>query len=154
VIFGTRWTTSAVLWSSSSLTFTALSFSNSSGEDPGAQEIVFAPAVESNWTETELLLRAVLPGVGEKDVKVTAQNQRLILEGERKTPEGWNDSGYTWMPYGKFHAAIPLPSGLNLDKVTCRLHDGVLDIRIPVAEQMKPRQIPIGAGEGRTAIAA
>lgn len=118
------------------------------------REFVFAPAVESNWTDNELLLRAIVPGVNEQDVKVTVQNDRLILEGQRKLPEGWTGNGYTQMSYGKFHTAIPLPSGLNLDKVSCRLHDGVLDIQIPVAEQMKPRQIPIGAGDHSKAISA
>jgi HSP20 family protein len=82
------------------------------------------------------------------------QNDRLITEGERKAAEGWGENACTQMAYGKFYAAIPLPNGLNLEKVACRLHDGVLDIQVPVAEQMKPRQIPIQAGENRKAISA
>ncbi len=34
-------------------------------------------------------------------------------------------------------------SGLDLDWVSCKLRDGVLDIAIPVAEQMKPRHMQI-----------
>src|SRR5205085_12221230 len=115
---------------------------------------VFTPAVESSWTENDLLLRAIVPGVTDKDVKVTVQNNRLVIEGERKAPEGWNENGYTQIAYGKFYTAVPLPSGLNLDRIACRLHDGVLDIQVPVAEQRKPRQIPIQAGDGHKAIAA
>ncbi|HLG96639.1 MAG TPA: Hsp20/alpha crystallin family protein [Bryobacteraceae bacterium] len=114
----------------------------------------FTPAVESRWTDDELCLRAILPGVAEKDVKVSVQNDQLVIEGERKAPEGWGHSGYTQMAYGKFYGAVPLPSGLNLNKVSCRLHDGVLDIQIPVAEQMKPRHIPIQSGDSRKAISA
>jgi HSP20 family protein len=117
-------------------------------------EYTFTPSIESRWTDNELFLRAILPGVSEKDVKVTVQNDRLVLEGDRRAPEGWTDNGFTQMAYGKFYAAIPLPRGLNLEKVTCRLHDGVLDVQVPVAEQMKPRQIPIQSGESRKAISA
>ena len=128
--------------------------SSSSGTDQAAQEFAFTPAVESSWTENDLLLRAIVPGVTDKDVKVTVQNNRLVIEGERKAPEGWNENGYTQIAYGKFYTAVPLPGGLNLDKISCRLHDGVLDIQVPVAEQRKPRQIPIQAGDGHKAIAA
>jgi HSP20 family protein len=116
-------------------------------------DYTFTPAVESGWTHDELLLRAILPGVAEKDVKVSVQNDGLVIEGERKAPKDCGD-GYTQIAYGKFYGAIPLPSGLNLNKVSCWLHDGVLDIQVPVAEQMKPRHIPIELGESRKAISA
>ena len=47
----------------------------------------FSPAVESAWTDTSLTLRVILPGVTQNDVKVSVQNNQLILEGERKAPE-------------------------------------------------------------------
>jgi HSP20 family molecular chaperone IbpA len=47
-----------------------------------------------------------------------------------------------------------LAAGLDLDKLNCRLHDGVLDIYIPVSEKMKPRQIQIQKGEQRKSISA
>ena len=117
-------------------------------------EQVFTPVVESAFTENELLLRAILPGVTEQDVKVTVQNGRLVIEGERKTPEGWGDNAWTKLAYGKFHNEIPVPNGLDLEKVNCRLHDGVLDIVLPVSEAMKPRQIPIESGVSPKAIPA
>ncbi len=117
-------------------------------------ERVFAPAVESAHTDDELMLRVILPGVAEQDVKVTVQNGRLVIEGERKAPEGWGDNALTKMAYGKFYGEIPLPNGLDLDKVNCRLHEGVLDIRLPVVEQMKPRQIPIESGDAPKSISA
>lgn len=110
-------------------------------------DYAFTPVIESFFNDNELMLRAILPGVTEKDVQVAAQNGRLVIEGERKAPEGWGDKARTKLAYGKFYAEIPVPTGLDLDKVSCRLHDGFLDIHVPVAEQMKPRQIPIESGE-------
>src|SRR5207253_9155574 len=66
--------------------------SNSSGSDQANRDHTFAPAVESSWTENELQLRAIVPGVTEKDVKVSVQNDLLIVEGERKAPEGWGEN--------------------------------------------------------------
>ncbi len=74
------------------------------------------------------------------------QNNQLILEGERKQPENFKNNANTQLAYGKFYAAVTLPSGLIVDKLNCRLQDGVLDIQIPVSEQMKPRQIQIQSG--------
>mgnify|MGYP000880859362 CR=1 FL=1 len=115
---------------------------------------VFSPALETGWTDEALFLRAVLPGVPSEDVKLSIQNNQLVLEGERKAPEGLTRSAFTQMAYGQFYTAVTLPNGLDTDKVNCRLHDGVLDIRIPVAEASKPRQIQIQVGEDRKAINA
>jgi HSP20 family protein len=92
--------------------------------------------------------------VTDKNLSVSVRSNQLVIEGERKAPENWTKGAYTQLPYGKFYAAITLPQGLNLDHVNCKLHDGVLDVAIPIAEQMKPRQIPINTGTTQAAISA
>jgi HSP20 family protein len=117
-------------------------------------DYAFTPVIESGWNENELMLRAIVPGVTQDSLKVTAQSNQIILEGERKAPQTWTSGAYPQVAYGKFYAAIPLPSNLKVDQVKCQLHDGVLDIHVPVAEEMKPRQIPIeAAGKAQQAIA-
>jgi len=114
----------------------------------------FSPVMETAWGDSTLHLRAILPGVAQPDLKVSVQNNQLILEGERKAPEMLKNNGQTQLAYGKFYAALTLPSGLNVDKLTCRLQDGILDIQIPVSEQMKPRQIQVQSGESRKSVSA
>jgi HSP20 family protein len=126
------------------------SASDASGERPWT----FSPVVESGWNQNFLNLRAILPGVPEKDVRVTAQNNQLIIEGERKTPEGFEKNAFTQMAYGKFYTALTLPTGLDLDHVHCQLRNGVLDIQVPVQEASKPKQIQIQTGDDRKAIGA
>ena len=76
---------------------------------------------------------------------------QLVISGERKAPEDFLKNGHTQLVYGKFYTSVTLPGGLEVDKVNCQLQDGVLDISIPVAEAMKPRQIPIQtAGQQKT----
>jgi HSP20 family protein len=103
----------------------------------------FSPVLESAWNENFLNVRAVLPGVSETDVRVTVQNNQLILEGERKVPEGFEKNAYRQLAYGKFHTAVALPAGLDVERVQCRLQNGILDIRVPVSEASKPKQIQI-----------
>jgi HSP20 family protein len=124
-------------------------FNGSSASDES--EWTFTPAFETGWTDDKLNLRVVLPGVSEKDVKATVQGNQLLIEGERKAPENFSvNGGYSYLTYGKFLRAIYLPNHLDLNKMSCRLHDGVLDIEIPIKAEMKPRVIPVaGAGSPR-----
>jgi HSP20 family protein len=124
------------------------------GEQQTRAQWTFSPVLESAWTENALHVRAVLPGVTEKEVNVSLQGNQLVIEGERRRPEAYGSNAWTQLSYGKFYTAVTLPNGLNLEKVACRMHDGVLDLEIPVAEAMKPRQIEIETGEGRRAISA
>jgi HSP20 family protein len=124
--------------------------SNATGE----RAWTFSPVVESGWNDQFLNLRAILPGVAEKDVHVSVQNNQLVMEGERKAPEGFDKNGFTQLAYGKFYAALTLPTGLDVDHVSCRLYNGILEIQVPITEASKPKQIQIQTGEERKAIHA
>ena len=134
------------------------SFPTQTGTTPNTgseRQWTFSPVLESGWTQNALNLRAILPGVSQADVNVSVQNgNQLVIEGERKAPEGYDKNAFTQLAYGRFYTAVALPNGLDLEKLSCRLHDGVLDISVPVVEQMKPRQIPIQTGEARKSISA
>ena len=130
-----------------------LTTANGGGGQDGTQ-YAFTPVIEPGWNENELLLRAIVPGVTQDILKVSVQSNQLILEGERKAPEGWTSGAYPQIAYGTFYASVPLPQNLDVDQIKCQLHDGVLDVRIPVAEEMKPRQIPIESAKSQKAIAA
>ena len=120
----------------------------------GERAWTFSPVVESGWNDQFLKLRAILPGVAEKDVHVTVQNNQLVIEGERKAPEGFDKNAFTQLAYGKFYAALTLPTGLDVDHVSCRLYNGILDVQVPILEASKPKQIRIQTGEERKAIHA
>ena len=124
--------------------------SNASGE----RAWTFSPVIETGWNENFLNLRAILPGVAEKDVKVSVQNNQLVIEGERKTPEGFEKNAFTQLAYGTFYAALTLPAGLDVDRVQCRLQNGILEMQVPILEASKPKQIRIQTGEERKAINA
>ena len=129
-------------------------YSSSNRPAGEARDWTFSPVLESAWNDNSLHLRAIVPGVSQGEIKVTLNNNQLVIEGERKRPEGWEREAWTQLAYGKFSTAVTLPNGLDVDKLNCRLHDGVLDIMIPVTEARRPRQIQIQTGEGQKAINA
>ena len=49
-------------------------------------------------------------GVAQQDLKVSVQNNQLILEGERKAPETFKNHAHAQLAYGKFYAAVTLPT--------------------------------------------
>lgn len=116
----------------------------------------FAPTVETGWTNDYLNLRFVLPAVSREDLEVTVQGNQVTIRGERRLPQGFGDENATYhrLPYGKFERTVDLPNGVNAEKLEAHMHDGVLDVRIPVAEAMKPKKVEIRAGDTKTAIAA
>jgi HSP20 family protein len=124
--------------------------SNASGD----RNWTFSPVLESGWNDNFYHLRAILPGVSEKDVNVSVQNNQLVIEGERKVPEGFEKNAITQLAYGKFYTTLALPPSLNVDQVKCHMSNGILDIQLPISEASKPKQIPIHAGEGQRAISA
>jgi HSP20 family protein len=126
---------------------------NAGSQQTGA-DWTFSPLLESAWNDQALHLRAILPGVLQNDLKVTLNSNQLVIEGERRRPEGWQDNAWTQLSYGKFRTSVTLPNGLEVENLSCRLHDGVLDIQIPVAEARKPRQIQIQTGEEPKTISA
>ncbi len=127
---------------------------NTSGQSGQSDqsEFSFVPAVETGWTDDYLNLRVVVPGVKQDDLKMTIQGNQLTIQGERKAPQDFGKEGtiYNQLAYGKFERTLTLPDGLDTDKLQASLHDGLLDIRVPVAQAVKPRQVPISVAGGET----
>lgn len=101
-------------------------------------------------TPDDLVVEASLPGVKPEEVEITVEGTTLTIQGEIKPTRGPED-GQTIVQEikrGRFTRTISLPDGLQADRATAQFDDGVLTLRIPKAEQVKPRQIKITA-DGR-----
>jgi HSP20 family protein len=103
-------------------------------------------------TPDALLVEASLPGVKPEDVEITVENGTLTIKAE-ESAERSNDEG-GWLvreiSRGSLMRTVTLPSGLEADKAEATFEHGVLKLRIPKAEQVKPRQIriqPVSNGE-------
>jgi HSP20 family protein len=110
------------------------------------ESMAWRPTVDVMERNGKLQVRAELPGLSEKDVKVSIENDTLILQGERKREEEKEEGGWyrSERSYGSFYRAIPLPEGAETDKANARFQNGLLEIEMPVPKtQHQARQIPI-----------
>lgn len=104
------------------------------------------PAVDMHETKDDLVLKVEVPGVREKDVAVSITGDLLSIRGERRwSEEDARDQKLLHVErvYGQFERLIQLPLAVQADKVKATYRDGVLEIRLPKAEELKPREIKI-----------
>ncbi|MFQ5508283.1 MAG: Hsp20/alpha crystallin family protein [Leptospirillia bacterium] len=98
----------------------------------------FAPRVEVVEKDGVILVTAELPGMDEKDVEVTLTADALTLTGEKKEEAEVKEKkeGYFHSErfYGRFKRVIPLPEGVETDKVEATFKKGVLTVTLPKAE--------------------
>lgn len=84
-----------------------------------------------------LVVRAELPGVDpEKDIEITVENGLLTITGERRseTKKDQKSKHFTEMQYGTFARTIPLPDGVSEKDVTASYRDGILEVKLKLAE--------------------
>lgn len=106
------------------------------------------PAIDVHETPDEIVVTAVLPGLRPEDVDITMTGQSLTLRGEFKADESVNRDQYLYRErrYGTFSRSLQLPVRVEGDQAEATFTDGILTLRIPKAEEVKPRQIRINAG--------
>jgi HSP20 family protein len=122
--------------------------------DVGAASQRWAPAMDLTEAEDHYLLKADLPGLSEDDVSIEVENGVLTISGEREAEHERNEKGWHRIErsFGRFSRTLTLPEGLDPDGVTAEFDRGVLSVRIPKPEQVKPRRIEIGSGNGKPAV--
>ena len=113
----------------------------------GGMERTWAPAVDMYDTKDELVVSTELAGLNEKDIHLSITGDVMTVRGERHWNQEVKQDHYyrseRW--YGKFERSLPLPVPVQSDKVKASYRDGVLTIRLPKIEEIKPREIKIDA---------
>ena len=102
--------------------------------------------VEVSETESDLEVKAALPGVNPDEVDITVQNDVLTIKAEHKdTSEDKKRDYYRReIRYGAFHRAMTLPVSVDSDKAEAKFENGVLSLKLPKAEALRPKQIKVG----------
>lgn len=113
----------------------------------GDRERGWAPAVDMIDQKEELILRADLPGLDEKDIEVTVQDGTLTVRGERKEEkeEKKEDYYYSERSYGAFARTLMLPTNVDPDKVRATFSKGVLEVHLPKAKEAKGKKVEVKA---------
>ena len=103
------------------------------------------PAVDVLESKDAYLIRAELPGIKREDIKVEVKDGNLVLSGETKSEQPAEGVEYRHVERvaAKFWRSFSLPETAKADGVEATYKDGILEIRVPKAEEAKPRQIAI-----------
>lgn len=103
------------------------------------------PAIDMHETKDDLVLTVDVPGVRDKDVTVSITGDLLSIKGERRAADDAKDYQYLHVErvYGQFERLVQLPMAVQADKVRATYRDGVLQIVLPKAEELKPREVKI-----------
>ena len=114
-------------------------------------------------TQDEVVIIAAVPGLGPDDVQITYNQGVVSFSGQlpnvASSEEGKNATWYLHeLPYGSFQRAVTLPFEIDAEAAEATFQHGVLHLRLPKAEQARPKQIKVrvaaGAGQPAEAIGA
>ncbi|GAQ94744.1 HSP20 family protein [Thermodesulfovibrio aggregans] len=108
-------------------------------------EGIISPNVDIFERGNELVIQVEIPGVDKQDIDLTITDDRLLIKGEIKKPEGVSEEDYILneRSYGPFSRTINLPSDVDKSSVKANLRNGLLEIVILRKEESKPREIKI-----------
>jgi HSP20 family protein len=103
------------------------------------------PEIEMYDQKDEVIVKAEVPGLEKAGVQVTIDGEVLTIKGERKREREVKEEDYycSERSYGAFSRSIELPVAVRRDKITATLTNGVLQIRLPKAEEAKNNQVSI-----------
>jgi len=114
------------------------------------------PAVESYIDQNKFHVRMALPGVKPEEVSIQVHGNELSIAGERKQEMAPSEdrSFQHEILYGAFERIVPMPEGVQSDKVEANYNNGVLEVSAPLSEKAIPRKIQIKSSEGGKKLAA
>ena len=87
-----------------------------------------------------------VPGVSAEDLDVSVDRNQLTITAERVWQSGDDEILVSERPQGTFTRRVMLSDSLNTEKLEANLDEGVLTVKVPVAEQSKPRKIDVSTG--------
>jgi HSP20 family protein len=108
-------------------------------------ETKWMPAIEMKETETEVILKAEIPGIEAKDLDVQVSPEAVMLKGEHKEETKTEEKGYyrSEFHYGQFARTVTLPATVQHEQVKSTFKDGVLMLTMPKAEETRRKVVKV-----------
>ena len=108
------------------------------------------PVVDVSETDTEMVIRAEVPGMADEDVELAVVGNAIVLSGEKRSEE--ESSGEDWRRcerrFGAFRRVIELPQSVDAEGAEAESENGVVTVRVPKRPDAQPRQIEIKPAGG------
>ena len=111
----------------------------------GYADIDVTTRMDVRDTDKGLEVTLEMPGVDQKDVKISVEDNVLTVSGEKKSEIERKDENYrvSERVYGAFSRSIALPSSIDADKLAATMDKGVLKIVAPKNGKSQSKTIPI-----------
>jgi HSP20 family protein len=108
-------------------------------------EDLWRPSIDIEESNGNLMVKAEIPGMDKKDIKVVVKDDMLTISGERKRENETKEKTFHRIErsYGQFRRMIRLPAEVDAEKVKATYKDGVLNVTLPKPESMKPKNIDV-----------
>lgn len=103
------------------------------------------PDMDIYETENEFVASLEVPGINKEDIKINVVDNKVTISGEtvRERKEEKENYFLQERSTGRFSRGFVLPTPIDSTKIQANCRNGVLELKIPKAEQAKPREIEI-----------
>jgi HSP20 family protein len=113
----------------------------------------FVPAVDVYEDEKKVVLKLEVPGIEEKDLDVSVENNTLTVKGERKFEKEEKEENFHRIErrYGSFYRAFTLPTTVDTEHIDAKYENGVLKLELKKKPEAQPKQIKVNVGKSLAA---
>ena len=103
------------------------------------------PSLDVVDRDSEVLVRAEIPGIDKKDLSITLADNQLTIKGQAssETEEEKGDYYRHEISKSSFARSVSIPGNLDTTKSVASLKDGVLEVTLPKLDSSKRRNIPV-----------
>jgi len=96
-------------------------------------------------TPNDIVIKSTIAGVKPEDIDITITNDMVTIKGKREKDEEVAPEDYYYQEcyWGPFSRSVILPVDIETDKATATMKNGILTVRLPKAEKIKTKKIPV-----------
>ena len=109
------------------------------------EHAAWAPRVDLSETENAYQIVADLPGIPKDEINVNFHEGVLTISGKRNNEIKEEGKNFLRIERanGEFHRSFKIPVAIQSDKIEASYKDGVLEVHVPKAEEVKPQRVNI-----------
>jgi HSP20 family protein len=124
-------------------------FDNAGTDHEWAQPGMWGLAVDVVENKDDFVVKASVPGINPDDLDISYSDDTLTIKGEIKSDNEVKENQYHLRErrYGSFARSITLPIKIKGDAIEASYQNGVLTMRLPKADEVKPKRIAIKVGD-------
>lgn len=112
-------------------------------------DALWAPAIELKETDTEIVLKAEVPGVDSKDLDIQVSEDAVSISGVHQEEHRTEEKGMvrSEFRYGQFQRLVPLPTTVRYEDVKAEFKAGILTLRLPKVESARRKVVKVNLDE-------